>query len=162
MNMKETFRPDETDIKILALLQADARLSHKELGSRVNKSITSIHNRVRRLEEQGFIQRYATILNPVKLGRGLIGYIEVVLEKHTEESLTAFMEAVSTLKEVMECYHLSGRYDFLLRVTIADMNEYSEVLMKKLSNLPGIQNFTSLFVLSEVKQETAFEIGKLK
>ena len=158
--MKENYLPDATDLEILRLLQKDARLSHKELGNQVNKSITSVHNRVRRLEELGYINRYAAILDPRKIGRGLIGYIEVVLEKHTEASLTAFMQEAIKLDEVMECYHLSGAYDFLLRIAIKDMDEYSHVLMKKLSNLPGIENFTSLFVMTEVKNETAYSIGK--
>ena len=158
--MKNNYLPDPTDLQILAILQKDARASHKEIGYKVHKSITAIHNRVRRLEEQGYIHRYAAILDPKKIGRGLTGYIEVALEKHTEATLTAFMQEAVKLEEVMECYHMTGAYDFLLRIAIRDMDEYSQVLMKKLSKLPGIENFTSLFVMSEVKNETAYKVGK--
>ncbi len=102
--MKDDYVLDRTDIEILSLLQKDARLSHKELGNKVNKSITPIHHRVHRLEELGCIDHYAAILNPKKIGIDLVGYIQVQLEKHTEASLTAFMQEVVKLDEVLECY----------------------------------------------------------
>ncbi len=151
---------DETDRRILTLLQSDSRISHKEISHQVHKSVTAIHVRVKRLVEEGYIKTYTVIVDNTKIGRGLTGFVEVNLEKHTESSLTTFMQEVVKLDEVMECYHLTGAYDFLLRVAIDDMNEYSEVLLKKLSNLPGIENFTSHFVMTNVKHETAYTIGK--
>jgi Lrp/AsnC family leucine-responsive transcriptional regulator len=151
---------DKTDLEILNLLQKDGRLSHKQLAAMVNLSITPIHIRVRRLEEMGYIKRFTALLNPKKLGLGLIGYTQVILEKHTEENLTAFMENAAKLEEIMECYHMTGAFDFLLRIAIRDMEEYNQVLMKKLSKLPGVSHFESFFVMSEVKNETAFILGK--
>jgi len=150
---------DETDLIILSLLQKDARLSHKELAHQVNKSITPIHIRVRRLQELGYIKRFTAIIDAKKIGRGLIGYIQVQLVKHTEESLTLFMQEAVKLEEVMECYHMTGTFDFLLKIAIGDMDEYSTLLMKKLANLPGVGMFTSYWVMSEVKNETAFVLG---
>ncbi len=151
---------DETDRRILILLQSDSRISHKEISHQVNKSVTAVHVRVKRLAEEGYIKTYTAIVDNGKVGRGLTGFVEVRMEKHTESSLRAFMQEVVKLDEVMECYHLTGAYDFLLRGAINDMNEYSEVLLKKLSNLPGIENFTSHFVMTEVKHETAYSTGK--
>jgi Lrp/AsnC family transcriptional regulator, leucine-responsive regulatory protein len=147
---------DDTDTEILNLLQKDGRLSHKQLAALTNKSITPIHIRVRRLEELGYIKQFAALLNPNMLGLGLIGYTQVILEKHTEESLTTFMVEVAKLDEIMECYHMTGAFDFLLRIAIHDMEEYSMILMKKLSNLPGVKHFESFFVMSEIKHETAY------
>ncbi|MBD1385905.1 Lrp/AsnC ligand binding domain-containing protein [Mucilaginibacter rigui] len=89
------------------------------------------------------IKRFSAILDPKLIDRGLIGYVQVNVERHTEESLTAFMEEAAKLEEIMECYHMTGAIDFLLRIAIKDMDEYSRVLVKKLGNLPGVRQFTS-------------------
>jgi len=151
-------QPDETDIGILSLLQEDARLTHKELAHRLHKSITPIHIRVKRLQDEGYIRRYTALVDPKKIGRGLVGYIQVQLVKHSEESLTTFMTEVVKLAEVMECYHMTGAFDFLLRIAIKDMDEYNKLLMKKLANLPGVGMMQSFFVMSEAKYETAYAI----
>jgi Lrp/AsnC family leucine-responsive transcriptional regulator len=151
---------DETDRRILNLMQTDSRISHKEIAYKTHKSVTAIHVRIKRLLEEGYIKRFTVIVDNKKIKRGLIGFVEVSLEKHTEISLMSFMEEVVKLGEVMECYHLTGAYDFLLRVAINDMNEYSQVLLKKLSNLPGIENFTSHFVMNEVKYGTTYLINE--
>jgi len=152
-------QPDETDIGILSLLQDDARLTHKEIAHRLHKTITPIHVRVRRLQDEGYIRKYTALVDPKKIGRGLIGYIQVQLVKHSEESLTAFMQEAVKLAEVMECYHMTGAFDFLLRIAIKDMEEYNKLLMKKLANLPGVGMMQSFFVLSEAKYETGYVLG---
>jgi len=147
---------DQIDIGILELLQQDARLTHKEIAHRLHKTVTPIHLRVRKLQEEGFIKRYAAIIDPKKIGRGLIAYTQVQVKQHSQESLMAFQTEVVKLNEVMECYHMTGAFDFLLRIAIADMDEYNQVLMKKLSKLPDVGNLQSLFVMSEAKNETAY------
>ncbi|WP_428329693.1 Lrp/AsnC family transcriptional regulator [Mucilaginibacter sp.] len=151
---------DDTDRRILNLLQSDSRISYKEIAHKVHKSVTAVHVRVKRLLDDGYIKSFTVIVDNKKIGRGLTGFVEVSLEKHTEKSLLDFMQEVVKLDEVMACYHLTGAYDFLLRVAINDMAEYSQVLLKKLSNLPGIENFTSHFVMNEVKQVTSYPIIK--
>jgi Lrp/AsnC family leucine-responsive transcriptional regulator len=151
---------DATDIGILNALQRDCRISNRKLGVQLNKSETPIQMRIQHLQEHGFIKRFAAIVDPKLIGRGLIGYVQVNVEKHTEESLLAFMEEAAKLEEIMECYHMTGAIDFLLRIAINDMEEYSRVLVKKLGNLPGVRQFESFFVLSEVKCETAFILNK--
>jgi Lrp/AsnC family leucine-responsive transcriptional regulator len=150
---------DPTDTGILRLLQQDARLTHKEIGEKLHKSITPIHARVKRLQEEGYIKRYAAILDPKKIGRGLIAYTQVQLKQHTHHSLLTFQEEVVKFPEVMECYHMTGAFDFLLRIAIADMDEYNEVVMSKLSKLPDVGVMQSFFVMSEAKNETAFVLG---
>ncbi len=149
---------DKTDIGILNALQTDCRISNRKLGLQLNKSETPIQQRVQNLVEAGYIKRFTAIVDSKKVGRGLTGYTQVILEKHTEASLTAFMEEARKLEEIMECYHMTGAFDFLLRIVIADMDEYSRILMKKLGNLPGVRHFESFFVMSEVKCETAIAL----
>jgi Lrp/AsnC family leucine-responsive transcriptional regulator len=151
---------DPTDTGILRLLQQDARLTHKEIGEKLHKSITPIHARVKRLQEEGYIKRYAAILDAKKIGRGLIAFTQVQLKQHAQESLLSFQEEVIKLPEVMECYHMTGAFDFLLRIAIHDMDEYNSLVMTKLSKLPDVGVMQSFFVMSEAKNETAYVLGK--
>lgn len=151
---------DQTDKGILELLQVDARLTHKELGHRLHKTVTPIHLRVKRLEEDGYIKRYAAIIDPKKIGRSLIAYTQVQLKQHSQGSLQNFQLEVVKLTEVMECYHMTGAFDFLLKIAIADMDEYNHLVMDKLSRLPDVGMMQSFFVMSEAKNETAYTMSK--
>lgn len=150
---------DKQDFEILDLLQRDARITHKEIGNRLHKSVTPIHVRVKRLEEEGYIKKYVAIVDPVKIGRGLVAYTQVQLKEHSQEALAGFQKEAIKLSEVLECYHMSGIFDFLLKIAISDMNAYNELLMTKLSKLPDVGNMQSFFVLSSAKQETAYPVG---
>ena len=150
---------DKEDLQILELLQRDAHMTHKEIGNRLHKSVTPIHVRVKRLEEEGYIKRYVAIVDPVKVGQGLTAFTQVQLKQHSQESLTVFKKEVIKLPEVLDCYHMSGSFDFLLRITIRDMNAYNDLLMFKLSKLPDVGNMQSHFVLSAAKHETAYPLG---
>jgi len=150
---------DETDFGILELLQKDALISHKELAHRLNKSITPIHLRIRKLLEEGFIKRFTAIVDAKKIGRGLIAYTQVQVKQHSQESLMNFQKEVIKLNEVMECYHMTGNFDFLLKIAIRDMDEYNQVLMVKLAKLPDVGNMQSFFVMSEAKNETAYPLN---
>ena len=152
---------DPTDIGILNALQQDCRITNRKLGVMLNKTETPIQMRIQHLQEQGYIKRFTAIVDPKMVGRGLTGYVQVNVEKHTEESLVAFMDEAAKLEEIMECYHMAGAIDFLLRVAIGNMEEYNSVLVKKLGNLPGVREFKSFFVLSEVKCETAFVLKQV-
>ena len=156
--MMKEYQLDQKDKDILNLLQKDARLSHRQLAAMVNLSLSPVHVRVRRLEELNYIKRFTVILNYKKLGKTLIGYVQVKLADHSEESLTNFLAEAVKLNEVMECYHMSGAYDFLMRVVVGNMDEYSNILLKKLSKLPGTPHFESFFVMCEGKCQTALFI----
>jgi Lrp/AsnC family leucine-responsive transcriptional regulator len=108
--------------------------------------------------EDGYIKQFTAILDAKKVGYGLISYVQAKLAEHTEESLTNFMTEAVKLDEVKECYHMSGAYDFLIRVAISDMEEYSHILLKKLARLPGKPHFESFFVMSEGKCETGYRL----
>lgn len=152
-------RLDKEDFAILELLQRDGQMTHKEIGYRLHKSVTPVHLRIRRLEDEGYIKAYVALLDHKKIGRGLIGYTQVYLKEHSREALQAFQDEVVRFPEVLECYHMTGVFDFLLRIAISDMDAYNELLMTKLSRLPDVGNMQSFFVLSAAKQETAYPLG---
>lgn len=153
--------PDQTDLGILNLLQNDARLTHKELGHRLHKTITPIHIHVKKLEEQGYIKRYAAIVEPKKVGLNLIAFTQVQLKQHVQESLRSFQQEVVKLPEVMECYHMTGAFDFLLKILVEDMDSYSDLLTSKLSILPDVGTMQSFFVMTEVKNEIALPLHRI-
>ena len=149
---------DNIDIGILELLQKDARITHKAIARTLNTSVTPIHVRIKRLEQEGYIRRYVAIADPRKLGRGLIAYTQVQVKPHTQENLLAFTSEVVKIVEVMECSHLTGKFDFLLKIAVKDMDAYNHLLMHQLSKLPKVDNMESLFVMSQPKEDTAVPI----
>jgi len=155
---KETRPLDDIDKRILALLQKDAEMTDKEIGDKLSRSITAIRSRIKRLKDEGFIRRYTVLLDPAKIGRGLLAYTQITLSKHSQKGLTDFQQQVVLLPEVTECYHMNGTYDFLLRIAIKDMEEYNRVLMAKLSKLKNVRTMHTFFVMSELKYETAYAL----
>jgi DNA-binding Lrp family transcriptional regulator len=151
---------DDIDYGILDLLQKDARITHKAIAHTLNISVTPIHVRIKRLEDEGYISRYVAILNPKKLERGLIAYTQVTVKPHTHENLLAFIEAVTEIKEVVECCHLTGKFDFLLKIVIRDMEEYNRLLYETLSRLPKVDNMESLFVMAQLKNDFSLSLPK--
>jgi Lrp/AsnC family leucine-responsive transcriptional regulator len=149
---------DDIDNSILKLLQEDARLSNKQLAYKLHRSPNPVYLRVKRLQDEGYIKRYTVIVDPKKIGIQLIAYTQVQIKPHAEENLTAFCKEVVKLKEIMECSHLTGKFDFLLKIAVRDMNEYNDLLMNKLAKLPKVDNMESLFVMSEAKHETAYAL----
>lgn len=150
---------DKTDIEILKHLQKDAYISHKALAAKLHKSVTPIHIRIKRLEDEGYLKGYVALVDHTKIGRSLIAYTQVQLKVHSQDALKSFKDEVIELTEVMECYHMTGAFDFLLRIAIADMSEYNHLLMEKLSKLPDVGTMQSFFVMSEDKHETAYPHG---
>jgi Lrp/AsnC family leucine-responsive transcriptional regulator len=159
----ELIKPlDDIDRKILDLLQKDAEMTHKQIAALLNRSITPIRGRIKKLKESGYIRRFTVLVDPEKIGKGLIAYTQVTITKHTQRSLLDFQAQVVQLPEVMECYHMNGTYDFLLRIVIKDMHEYSTVLMAKLSQLTGVVTMHTFFVMAELKYETAYKLSESK
>ena len=152
---------DSIDIRILQLLQHDARLTNKEIADKLGKSVTPVYERIRRLEEEGFIARYVALLNKDLIGKHLVAFTTVQLKEHSLVALKGFEKEVIKFPEVMECYQLTGQFDFLLKTAIKDMVEYNDFLMNRLATLANIGSVQSYFVLSEGKVETAYalEVG---
>lgn len=152
-------QPDATDRKILNLLQADARLTHKELAAQLNLSITPVYERVRRLEREGFITGYTARLDRIKVGKSLMVFCSVALSRHVREHLAEFESGIVQHPEVMACYHVTGAYDYLLQVVVNDMEAYQQFIVEKLSGMPFVGQVQSHFVMTEVKNDMIIPIS---
>lgn len=149
---------DFTDREILKLLQVDASLTNKQIAYKLNKSIATVHERVRRLKEGGYIKGIVAILDRKKIDRGLLAFSHVLLNQHTATSLKNFEEEVTKFPEVLECFQMSGAFDFILRISTKDMDSYHDFYRNKLALLPNITTVQSFFVLSETKSDTAYPL----
>jgi Lrp/AsnC family leucine-responsive transcriptional regulator len=148
---------DQTDREILKLVQKDASLTNKEISYKLRKSIATVHERIRRLKEQGYITRTVAILDKKKIDKSLIAFSHVLLNNHTADALTTFEREIVKFPEVMECFQMTGTFDFILRVATKDMEEY-HLFYRKLGTLPRITSVQSFFVLSETKSDTAYPL----
>ena len=149
---------DAIDWKILALLQDDARLSNVDLARAVGLSPSPCLNRVRVLEQQGFIRRHVTLLDPLKVGMKVSVFIQVTLERQIESALETFERAIRERPEVMECYLMTGDSDYLLRVVVPDLQALEHFILNFLSRVPGVGNIKSSFALKQVKYQTALPL----
>jgi Lrp/AsnC family transcriptional regulator, leucine-responsive regulatory protein len=157
--MTEPIAIDQVDRRILQVLQATGRITYDELAATVGLSASAVLRRVRRLEDSGVIDGYVALISPEKVGLGLVAYINVRLEKHTESHkrspMDLFAAAVMTWPEVVECSALTGEMDFLLRVVVRDMAHYSRFMMESLLKHPSVQDCKTSFVMQRVKGTTA-------
>lgn len=145
-------RLDDTDMRILEILQNDARISLKELASKVNLSSTPAFERWRRLERHGYIERYISILNADKVHRGFTVYCSVKLKQMAKHVINDFIRVIGNIPEVSECYHISGKYDYLLKINAPDMKYYKDFIVNVLGQVDSIGTIESSFVMDRVKQ----------
>jgi Lrp/AsnC family leucine-responsive transcriptional regulator len=143
---------DETDRQILKTLQKNAKLTTKELADAVNLTPTPVFERQKRLERQGYIKKYVAVLDPEKLGLGLLVFCKVKLKQINHEIADSFVRRILLIPEVAECYNTSGAYDYLLKVRARDMKHYQEFILSKLGDIESVGSIESTFVMSEVKQ----------
>lgn len=147
----ESYRLDEKDIEILRALQRNARLTNKELAAQVHLSTTPTYERVKRLERQGFIKQYATVLDANMLNKGFAVFCSVKLRRLNSDYALAFTEMIKQVPEVTECYNISGSFDYLLRIQAADMKSYQQLLLNVIGRHENIDSLESTFVMEEVK-----------
>lgn len=152
---------DRTDRRILEHLQADGRLSNQELAERVSLSPSPCLRRVRALERSGVIQRYAALLDPLRVGLELLAYVSVKLEKRGKMPVDQFTRAVQSWPEVITCFSMTGDMDYLLRVQVENLAHFSRFIMNQLLKQPGVIDIKSNFVLERVKETTALPLEHL-
>ena len=145
---------DRTDLKLLALLQQDARATHQSLAEQVHLSASSVHERVKRLQREGFILGYQALLNPEKLGAGLMVFVEVLLDRTVHDVMDTFKAAVQARPEILECHLVAGGFDYLLKTRVADMAAYRHFIGSGIWNLPGVRETRTYVVMEEVKAQT--------
>ena len=152
-------RLDVLDLKILSLLQQDARMTIKEIAGHLQRSTTPVFERIKCLEKQGIIDRYIAILNQAKLGKKLTAFIHISLTRHSKKAVEEFVDQVVVYPEVMECYHITGGSDFLLKVVVEDIERYNGFVLNKLSTVDNISKLETRFTLSVRKYTTALHLA---
>lgn len=146
---------DETDKKLLLFLQEDSKQTTKELSYKLGLSVTAVYERIRKLENNGVIAKYVAILDRHKIDRNFIVLCHVKLTQHKKEYVLQFEREIMNLHEVSECFHVSGDYDYILKIAVKDMEDYRNFMLSKLTTLQHIASTHSSFMISEVKNTTA-------
>lgn len=146
---------DTIDKQLLNLLQENSKKTNKELSLNLKMSVTAIYERIRKLERAGVITRYVALIKPEKVDRSFTAFCQIKLVQHTKGNVTRFESQVAKLSEVLEVFHVSGEYDYILKVMVKDMEAYREFMLNKLTALDHIGSTQSTFVISPVKNTSA-------
>lgn len=157
MNNNENL--DDIDRKILRILQRNSDLTVKELAAKLHLSTSPTFERQKRLERDGYIERYMAVVNPHKVGNGIMVLCNIRLKKHSQELIQEFMDVVQNLEEITECYNTSGDYDFLIKVYAHDMKSYQQFMLNTLGTIDCIGSLHSIFVIDETKNTHAVPIS---
>ena len=149
---------DDTDKKLLAILQEDSKTDIKEVASQLNLTKTPIYERIKRYDQEGIIKKYVGVLDTTKLDTAMVVFCSVSLESQKLDALESFDKAIANIPEVVECYLMGGANDFLLKVVVKDLQAYHTFSSGKLAALPNVSQIKSTFVLNEVKRSTVIPI----
>ena len=149
---------DDTDKAILRLLQTEGRLSNVELGQRVNLSPPAVHARIKQLEQRGYIRCYAALLGREQLGYDMVCFVNVRLQLHQLDHVKNFRETVLGMPEVLDCHHVTGNYDYLLKVVVQNHADMEDFVLHRLTPIPGIERIYTSVVLSEIKSTTMLPV----
>lgn len=156
--MEKTEVLDAVDMEILRALQKNARLTTKELAAMVNLSTTPVFERVKRLEQRGYVKGYVAVLDAEKLGRGFVVFCSVKMRRIGREIAEDFARVVRSIPEVTECYNISGSYDYLLKIHAPNMKYYQELVLNILGNIDHLGSLESTFVMDEIKHDFGLHI----
>jgi len=149
---------DATDRRLLALLQEDSRISNADLAARIGLSPSPTLARVRKLERAGVVTRYTALLDARKVGYGALAFVRVAIALHRKNAIREFEQAVHRLPEVVECYHITGDADYLLKVVVRDIEAYKDFIINHVTALPGVRRVNTSFVLSAVASHKPLKI----
>ncbi|MGR7814543.1 Lrp/AsnC family transcriptional regulator [Lacinutrix undariae] len=149
---------DAIDKKLLELLQQDSKKTNKELSLNLNLSVTAVYERIKKLEREGVIDKYVALVNKEHVAKAFVVFCHIKLLQHSHTYVKEFERDVANLEEVTECFHISGDYDYLLKVMVKDMQAFREFMVHKLTSLNHIGSTHSMFAMSEVKHTTAISI----
>lgn len=148
---------DKLDQKIMQLLQQNARTTIKEIADQVGMSSTPVFERIKKLEKNGYIDKYVALLNEAKLGYKMVAFVQISLTLHNLDEVNAFVDRITSFPEVMECYHTTGESDFLVKILVRDMDRFNDFILYKLSEIENLGHVRTQFALSTRKRTT--EIG---
>lgn len=150
---------DAIDKKLLEMLQKDTKKTTKELSDKLNLSVTAIYERVKKLEREGVIKNYIALLDRSKVSKNFVVFCHVKLSQHNIDLIKHFEKQIMKLDEVLECFHVSGDYDYILKIYVQDMEAYREFMVTKLTTIKDIGSTHSTFMIGEVKNTTAFKLS---
>ena len=156
--MPNAHRLDDTDRRLLRVLQADGRISNSELAERCSLSASACSDRVRRLRDSGYITGFAALVDPQMVGRALLIFVEVVLDRTTPEAFETFAAAARRAPDVLECHMVAGGFDYLIKARVRDFAEYRKFLGEVLVQIPGVRETRTYAVLEEVKSTTQLPV----
>lgn len=151
---------NQIDIKLLTALQQDGRITNQALAEQVGMSASPCWRRVKQLEEEHYIQGYRAVLDRRKIGLGVMVFIRIKIDRHSETEAQKFEQEVMQLEDVVACYSIGGDADFLLQVVAPDLDSFAEFAMSIVRQLPGIKEMQSMFVLKEIKPFVAFPVKR--
>ena len=151
-------RLDDIDKAIIRLLQENAKYTNKEIAERLYLTTTPVFERVKKLEKEGYIDKYVALVNRKKVGLQMIAYCDVSLKEHAAAYLERFEQDIQSLPEVVEYYHIAGMLDYLLKVVVPDMETYQNFVSRKLAAFENIGRVQSSFVMTEIKASTALHL----
>ena len=149
---------DAIDKSLLKLLQIDAKQTTKQLSAKLNLSVTAVYERIKKLEREGVIEKQVVLLNRNKVKKSFVVFCHLKLMQHTKEFISHFEKDVVKLHEVLECFHVSGDYDYILKICVENMEEYREFMVTKLTTLQHIGSTHSTFMIGEVKNTTVYTL----
>lgn len=149
---------DKVDKKLLELLQLDSKQTNKELSNKLNLSVTTVYERIKKLERENVINKYVALVNKEMVDKSFVAFCQIKLAQHSQDFVIKFEKDVANLTEVLECYHISGDYDYLLKVLVKDMEAFREFMVNRLTKISLIGSTHSTFMISEVKHTTAINI----
>ena len=151
---------DALDAELLARLQADGRMTNVELGRQLNLSPPAIHARLRRLEEEGYIRGYTAVLDRERLGFDMLCFVHITLQQHSTDLVERFRAAVREIPEVLECHHITGEYDYLLKAVVYNRKDLERLVVERITPIPGVARIHTSIALSEVKQTSALPLNR--
>jgi len=149
---------DIIDKNIIRLLQEDSKQTNKELSNKLNLSVTAVYERIKKLENHGVVSKYVALIDKNKIDKSFVAFCHVKLIQHTQDYVVKFEKEVTNLPEVLECYHISGDYDYLLKVIGKDMEAFRDFMVNKLTTISHIGSTHSMFMINEVKHTTAISV----
>ncbi|WLD22557.1 Lrp/AsnC family transcriptional regulator [Flavobacterium dauae] len=149
---------DQTDLKLIELLQKNCKQTTKELADQLDLSTTAVYERIKKIEKQNIITDYVAIINKDKINRSFIVISHVKIKSHSKDAILKFEKKVNQIPEVLECFHVSGEYDYILKIGVQDMEAYREFMLSKLTTMEEVQSTHSMFVIKEVKNLKTYSI----
>lgn len=149
---------DQIDYKLIELLQQNCKQTTKELAIQLDLSTTAIHERIKKLERQKIITDYIAVINKDKINRSFLAVAHIKIKSHSKDAILQFEKKIHQIPEVLECFHVSGEYDYILKIGVKDMEAYRELMLSKLTTMEEVQSSHSMFVIKEVKNLKTYQI----